>query len=749
MSLKSLLESKGLTSVSGKTYPGTYALADSGSFNTDQLVNRDSATWKKAEHIILKECDSILPSTLLSQWRRLTFDGKHPQFLYRPLGDGTYEKYDAKGVKLAVGKLDDLIEQLKDEEQAGAKLDLLTIALKVFQKGRGEWKGEDGWETFDAWAKAAREAFATVDESWLAKSEFNYADFMRKFAISQTVANTTFAKHTHDEQFAVLKFLREEREHPHAVEWHLDKANRLTVDGKDVSGMSPTSVCFFMMKLHPATFAAYSKMTYASCAAVGLYAKPIPETCENMTPTEYARCRAMQDRILERMHGLGIGRTADDSSDADYITANEFVWFVSKYQKEIENEVMKMKLKTPTHEIKAGKMTLKDVLAKSDTDGAHNDLMTRLVAALLTKPFAILSGVSGTGKSRMVRKLAYMTCNSQELQPDATEKPIGNFCMVQVKPNWHDSSDLLGYRSAISDGKYVSTDFVRFVLKAHAFPETPFFVCLDEMNLAPVEHYFAEFLSASESGRGKGKDYVTDPIVNPGDFAHDVANLDPQEYAISDERRKMIEKIGLYLPSNLFVVGTVNMDDTTGGFSRKVLDRAMTIEMNEVKFAELKKNSDLEIDELLLSQEEIAKFLEKREVEENDLDDDFAGRLEEIRKDLEPTPLAFAYRFARECLLYRKALAALFPEEMGWKDDAPEKEKEEKRKVQSDFALDHLFLMKILPRLVGSTESCGEFLTKLKTMLDGFGEKHRLSAEKLGKMIDAAKMNGEYLSYWL
>ncbi len=153
--------------------------------------------------------------------------------------------------------------------------------------------------------------------------------------------------------------------------------------------------------------------------------------------------------------------------------------------------------------------------------------------------------------------------------------------------------------------------------------------------------------------------------------------------------------------------------------------------------------------ELQPSAAEIEKFLEKREVEENDLDDAFAGRLEKIRGKLEPTPLAFAYRFARECLLYRKALAALFPEEMGWKDGATEEEKDAKLKVQSDFALDHLFLMKILPRLVGSIESYGEFLGKLKTMLDGFGEEHRLSAEKLGKMIDAAKMNGGYLSYWL
>ena len=646
---------------------------------------------------------------------------------------------------------------VKTEEKSDAKKDLLSVALKVFAEKRGgEWL-EEGREVNarvrEWFGEMTEEKIAAFDDAKIAEMFVGVRDADGKIAFNPMWSGTTgqgwgnIKPETPEQTKEIVQFLLRLRKDASVAALFLDKGFERP------KGFGPAVVSELLMKFHPETCFKHGGVTRDVLKTLGL-ATFAADAGNNFTSDEYKEVCGVAAQIRAKMQAMKLPRSvasdgAGDGQPPDYLTVNEFVWFVSKYQKEIENEVMKMKLKTPTHEIKAGKMTLKEVLAKSDTDGAHNDLMTRLVAALLTKPFAILSGVSGTGKSRMVRKLAYMTCNSQELQPDATEKPIGNFCMVQVKPNWHDSSDLLGYRSAISDGKYVSTDFVRFVLKAHAFPETPFFVCLDEMNLAPVEHYFAEFLSASESGRGKGEDYVTDPIVNPGDFAHDVANLDPQEYAIDDERRKMIEKIGLYLPSNLFVVGTVNMDDTTGGFSRKVLDRAMTIEMNEVKFAELKKNGELNIDELLLSQEEIAKFLEKREVEENDLDDAFAKLLEEIRKDLAATPLAFAYRFARECLLYRKALAALFPEEMGWKDGATEKEKDEKRKVQSDFALDHLFLMKILPRLVGSTESCGEFLTKLKTMLDGFGEKHRLSAEKLEKMIDAAKMNGEYLSYWL
>ncbi len=636
--------------------------------------------------------------------------------------------------------------------------DLLSVALRLFaEKREGEWLKEGrevNAKVREYFGALTAEKIAAFDETKIAELFVGVRGADGKIAFNPMWSGTTgqgwgnIKPETPEQTQEIVQFLLRLQKDASVAALFLDKGFARP------KGFGPAVVSELLMKFHPESCFKHGGVTRDVLKTLGL-ATFAADAGNNFTSDEYKEVCGVAAQIHAKMRAMKLPRSVasdgtGDGQEPDYLTVNEFVWFVSKYQKEIENEVMKMKLKTPTHEINAGKMTLKEVLARSDADGAHNDLMTRLVAALLTKPFAILSGVSGTGKSRMVRKLAYMTCVSKELQPNAADKkPIGNFCMVQVKPNWHDSSDLLGYRSAINDGKYVSTDFVRFVLKAHAFPETPFFVCLDEMNLAPVEHYFAEFLSASESGRGQGDDYVTDPIVNPGDFAHDVANLDPQEYAIGAARKEMIERIGLYLPENLFVVGTVNMDDTTGGFSRKVLDRAMTIEMNEVKFAELRTNGELDINELLLTQAEVRKFLEKRVVGKDDLDEAFETRLEQIRGKLATTPLAFAYRFARECLLYRKALAALFPEEMEEKEGETEEEKKTRLKMQSDFALDHLFLMKILPRLVGSVESCGDFLTKLKAMLEGFGEGHRLSAEKLQKMTDAAKMNGEYLSYWL
>jgi 5-methylcytosine-specific restriction endonuclease McrBC GTP-binding regulatory subunit McrB len=259
-----------------------------------------------------------------------------------------------------------------------------------------------------------------------------------------------------------------------------------------------------------------------------------------------------------------------------------------------------------------------------------------LIAGLLTKPLAILAGVSGTGKSRMVRHLAYKTCLDEDLKPSGESAP-GNFKMVQVKPSWHDSADLLGYRSAVNEKhEYVSTDFVKFVLKAHAYPNTPFFVCLDEMNLAPVEHYFAEFLSACESIRKSDVtgEWTSDPIVAATDFDNDVFNLggdvlfesaDAVLDAALKKTRARIEKEGLFIPRNLFVVGTVNMDDSTGGFSRKVLDRAMTIVMNEVHFEDLQKeDKDLTLsDDNLFTTAEIAKFINREDFDKGMLENGF------------------------------------------------------------------------------------------------------------------------------
>lgn len=215
----------------------------------------------------------------------------------------------------------------------------------------------------------------------------------------------------------------------------------------------------------------------------------------------------------------------------------------------------------------------------------------KYLSALRTKPFMLLAGISGTGKSRIVREFAFKSCPVELQDADGTEP--GNYCMIEVKPNWHDSTELLGYWSNLNK-QYMFTKFVKFLIKAKMYPETPFFVCLDEMNLAPVEQYFAEFLSVLEtrkhieneegevcikSGVLVDKEYfkkVGEVGNNSLGHAYPTCPTDRDIYMklfdIVDKAEmekvpandaKTLTEVGLTLPENVFIVGTVNMDDTT------------------------------------------------------------------------------------------------------------------------------------------------------------------------------------------
>lgn len=162
------------------------------------------------------------------------------------------------------------------------------------------------------------------------------------------------------------------------------------------------------------------------------------------------------------------------------------------------------------------------------------------ITAIKSKPFLLLAGISGTGKSRIVRELARACWDVDS--PEYKEHKPKNFEMVQVKPNWHDSSELIGYVSRINGERFVVGPFLRFMVKAIHDPKHPYFLCLDEMNLAPVEQYFAEFLSVIES-RQVDEDgvVVTDSIV---DYEQTEAykNLIDQLFADNDEERNLYLK---------------------------------------------------------------------------------------------------------------------------------------------------------------------------------------------------------------
>jgi len=544
-------------------------------------------------------------------------------------------------------------------------------------------------------------------------------------------------------------------------------SNYLGKDAELPNGVGPVVLTELLMKFHPLDYCNYNVLMLQGLKVLGLVeSEKMPSA---LSVAEYQKLMGFAADILERLIEAKVPRMFDEDEKIkpDFITVNEFLWWCKVHQQDILNAVKEKQMAKIQKKPTTGKTTTGTATINALLENKEDSLMTRLVAALLTKPLVILAGASGTGKSRMVRHLAYKTCLDADLKPEGGSAP-GNFKMIQVKPNWHDSADLLGYRSVVSEtSRYVTTEFVKFVLKAHAYPNTPFFVCLDEMNLAPVEHYFAEFLSACESIRKdeNGK-WTSDPIVSATDFAGSIANLEGEVAFESDDAaldaqlkavKAIIEKDGLLIPRNLFVVGTVNMDDTTGGFSRKVLDRAMTIEMNEVHFKDLQaEDKGLSMDAAnLFTEAEIRKFIERPDFDgQTMLDDGFRDQMETLRGKLEKTPFALAYRFARETTLYRKALTDILDAAaVVKKGDGSSKTDGNGNDIDAklacgEIALDHMVLMKLLPRLNGTVSQRETVLKDIDAFAGALIKDKKFSKDVLKDMVERAKDNGGYLSFW-
>jgi hypothetical protein len=343
------------------------------------------------------------------------------------------------------------------------------------------------------------------------------------------------------------------------------------------------------------------------------------------------------------------------------------------------------------------------------------DLNSTVILSL-PKPFLLLAGISGTGKTRFVREQAAVHSGSYP----------SNFCLIPVRPDWHEPSDLLGYISRIGhDGaRYVVTDLLRFVVKAWQDAAdsataadieykptekmTPYWLCLDEMNLAPVEQYFADYLSVLETRNWVDGNYSCDPLLK----AATIQQLDTDGQT---ELRKQLglgaghdglwqyfTTIGIPLPPNLIVAGTVNMDETTHGFSRKVIDRAFTID-----FGVFFPNEFTEFFEPG-TRPKVLGFPVLSHISPGDLaavPADPGGTkstrfLSAINDVLKTTPFELAYRALNELLL---AVACFQP-----KDDA------ELQAVWDDF-----LMSKVLPRIDGDAEKLGvendtSLLTKLR-----------------------------------
>ena len=376
------------------------------------------------------------------------------------------------------------------------------------------------------------------------------------------------------------------------------------------------------------------------------------------------------------------------------------------------------------------------------------------LTAIRTKPFLLLAGISGTGKSRIVRELAFMTC-PKELQDEDGTTP-GNYCMIEVKPNWHDSSELLGYYSSFNGGGYRFTKFDRFVVKAWLNPDVPFFVCLDEMNLAPVEQYFAEFLSVLETrSRDKEGNVVTGALVDKQYFKDDTKmkedlGLDGADDWTIKVRSDLINK-GLTLPPNLIVIGTVNMDDTTYQFSRKVIDRAMTIEMNGGELSQmfgnsnnLKYRSDEDVVKLGLFKAPYInadEVIERYQSQAQIIKEKLPKKLEAVNSALKDTPFQVSYRVLNELVIYLGALM----DEATAKGEAID---DDALPALIDQAMDQITLMKILPRIEGDEDMFRRSggTNVLKTLQALFSEDTD-SYRKLKEMADRLERTG-FTRFW-
>ncbi|KUH45580.1 hypothetical protein M2E15_3506 [Bacillus mycoides] len=329
--------------------------------------------------------------------------------------------------------------------------------------------------------------------------------------------------------------------------------------------------------------------------------------------------------------------------------------------------------------------------------------------SLKTKPFVILSGISGTGKTKIAQWFAESL--------GATEEN-GQFTLIPVRPDWSDSSDLLGYVNL--QGEFQDRPLIKVLEAADANPNRPYFVVLDEMNLARVEYYFSDFLSVIESRKWKDGKIVTSTVL-------------PES----------ITNKHITIPSNVYIIGTVNMDETTHPLSKKVLDRANTIEFNTVNLDYFNFLMDVEEKEAEIASNRSLEtaYLHLKECfkENEDLVRNISNIFIEINKILESVGAQVGYRIRDEICFY-----------MAYNEQG--------KLLSFDEALDYQIYQKILPRLAGSDGRTEEVLKQLYVLCaneeydsgnnDASYAKYPRSANKLSHMLRRFEYDG-FTSFWI
>lgn len=336
--------------------------------------------------------------------------------------------------------------------------------------------------------------------------------------------------------------------------------------------------------------------------------------------------------------------------------------------------------------------------------------LSNLYLSLKTKPFTILAGISGTGKSKIIRLLA--------------DSINADYTLISVRPDWNDATEILGYKNL--DDKFIKGQLTKTILKAKENKNKIYFICLDEMNLARVEYYLSDYLSIIESRKKVGQDIITDNIV---------------------EYQENNENISLHIPDNIYLIGTVNMDDTTFQFSRKVLDRANTIEFSDVDLDNLFFEVNEKVESLNVSND----FLKTTYLKTMDIEPEYREYAKEVNKKiieineiLKKSQKQFAYRVRDEILFYLV-------------------ENKKADLLDEDTAFDYQIMQKILPAINGSEQSVYQVLIDLlnfifetndietveeaEDYLETTNVKYENSAKKIIYMLKGYQNDG-YVSYW-
>lgn len=335
--------------------------------------------------------------------------------------------------------------------------------------------------------------------------------------------------------------------------------------------------------------------------------------------------------------------------------------------------------------------------------------ITNFYLSLRSKPFVIISGISGTGKTKIVQLFA---------ESIGAREDNGQFKLIPVRPDWTDSSELLGYVDLKGDFKIGPlTEIVEHALD---YPDLPHFVLLDEMNLARVEYYFSDVLSVMESRKRDGDEITS-------------SNLLDEKYTGQ----------AIKLPENLYIIGTVNMDETTHPFSKKVLDRANTIEFNEVdliNFSYLEDNDEA-VDPLRISNDQLKPtYISLKDIYSSHmyLVQKVSQSLDDINRKLELINAQVGYRVRDEICFY-----------MAHNQDAD--------LLNENEALDLCIMQKVLPRITGGDSRVESVLQELYKQFTGVSYDvenlqdsvdYPRSTKKVAEMLRRYQTDG-FTSFWI